>query len=164
MAGVVGQVEGLLSGFVSSVVMILLVYQPNYVRVARQKSIQGKQDMATVQISTKSDIKKAKFIELWRQTNGHISDCCRTLGMRRETFYSWLHKDQEFAKALIEAEGELNDDIRNALIDKAGSGDLGAIIFYLRKRHPDFLDRPNLTQVNVGEMNLEIVKDDQKTE
>ena len=121
--------------------------------------------MTTIaQISTKSDIKKIKFIELWRQTKGHISDCCRTLGMNRHTFYDWLHKDPKFGIALVEAEGELNDDIRDALVDKAGSGDLGAIIFYLRKRHPDFLDRPNLTQVNITDMKVEFTQDAEKTE
>lgn len=101
-----------------------------------------------VRISTKSDIKKAKFVELWRETKGHISNCCRALGMRRETFYSWLNKDSEFARLLVEAEGELNDDVRDALVQKITDGDMTAIIFYLKNRHPDFKEKKGDTFVD----------------
>jgi len=109
----------------------------------------------------KMGIKKAQVIELWRSTRGHITNMCSAAGINRTTFYNWIKKDKDFALAIIEAEQELNDDIREVLIHKAGDGDLGAIIFYLKKRHPDFLDRPNLTQVNI-DMNLEIVPDEEK--
>ena len=111
----------------------------------------------------KMGLKKAEVVESWRSTHGHISDICRSTNISRTTFYNWLKTDKDFALAIIEAEHELNDDIRDALITKAGEGDLGAIIFYLKKRHPDFLDRPNLTQINV-DMNLEIVPDEEETE
>jgi len=110
----------------------------------------------------RSAIKKMQAVELWRQTKGHISDICRTIGISRTTFYDWLKKDKEFANAIIDAEQELNDDVRDALIQKIADGDMTAIIFYLKKRHPDFQDRPAiLQQFNVGgEMNVEFVKDE----
>ena len=42
----------------------------------------------------------------------------------------------------------LNDEIRDVLIQKEGSGDMTAVIFYLKKRHPDFKDTPTLFQIN----------------
>lgn len=111
------------------------------------------------QIGTKQDIKKAQAIELWRETRGHISNICRAIGIDRTTFYNWLKADKGFATALLDAEYELNDDVRDALVQKIADGDMAAIIFYLKKRHPDFLDRPNLTQVNINEMKLEVTED-----
>lgn len=92
----------------------------------------------TVNKVNKFTIKKERAIELWRETHGHISDICRTIGISRTTFYNWLEKDPEFVNSLAEAEGELNDDIRNVLIQKAADGDMTAVIFYLKNRHPDF--------------------------
>lgn len=83
---------------------------------------------------------KIKAVELWKQTHGHISDICTVLGISRTTFYTWLNSDPEFAQTLQDAEGELNDEIREALIQKCAEGDMTAITFYLRKRHPDFKD------------------------
>lgn len=93
-------------------------------------------------------IKRASAVELWRETRGHISSICRAIGISRTTFYEWL-KEPEFQKAILEAEGELNDDVRDALIQKVADGDMTAIIFYLRRRHPEFMDRSQtLIQVN----------------
>jgi len=115
------------------------------------------------QIVTKSDIKKQKAVELWRETHGHISNICRAIGINRDTFYNWLKADPAFSMSLVEAEGELNDDIRDALIQKAADGDMAAIIFYLKKRHPDFLDKPQvLNQINVVE-GVEFILDDSKS-
>jgi hypothetical protein len=102
-----------------------------------------------IQLTTKTALKKVKAIELWKETKGHISNICRAIGIERKTFYTWLKKDPDFATALLDSEAELNDDIREALIQKCADGDMTAIIFYLKNRHPDFLQRPQtLVQVN----------------
>jgi hypothetical protein len=83
-------------------------------------------------------VKKAKFVDLYRQTMGHITNTCSAVGINRTTYYNWLDRDPEFAEAIMEAEMELNDDIREVLIQKAADGDMTAVIFYLKNRHPDF--------------------------
>lgn len=93
------------------------------------------------------DIKKERFVNLYRQLFGHITDTCAGIGISRQTYYDWLEKDSAFLKQIMEAEMELNDDIRDVLIKKAGEGDMTAVIFYLKKRHPDFKDTPGLTAV-----------------
>jgi hypothetical protein len=93
------------------------------------------------QITTKQAIKKARLVELWTQTRGHISDMCRTVDIERKTFYEWLKKDKEFNQAIQDAEWDLNDDVRDALIQKIADGSSSDIQFYLRKRHPDFIDK-----------------------
>lgn len=92
-------------------------------------------------------IKKGKFVDLYRETRGHISDCCRAVNIARQTYYNWLESDSNFLQLIAEAEAEINDDMREALIQKGADGDTGAIIFYLKKRHPDFKDTPGLTAV-----------------
>lgn len=94
------------------------------------------------QIGTKSAIKKAQLIELWTSTRGHISNMCRSVGIKRDTFYAWLKNDKEFNQAIRDAEWDLNDDVRDALIQKIADGSSSDIQFYLRKRHPEFIDKP----------------------
>lgn len=115
------------------------------------------------QITTKSDIKKAKLVELWGQTKGHISDMCRAVGVTRQTFYTWLKEDSQFNQDIQNAEWDLNDDVRDALIQKIADGSSTDIQFYLKKRHPDFKDKPSIVQqFNVGgEMGVEFIEDDQ---
>jgi len=91
--------------------------------------------------------KKEQFIELYRQTKGFISDICRALNISRATYYKWLDKDEQFALAIADAESEVNDEMKQILIDKAGSGDLGAVIFWLKNKHPEFNHRQ---QTNVA--------------
>lgn len=95
--------------------------------------------------TTKMSIKKEQAIELWRETHGHISNICRALGIARSTFYEWM-QDPEYSMKLVDAEQELNDDIRDVLVSKAADGDMTAVIFYLKSRHPDF--KQEKTQVN----------------
>ena len=112
----------------------------------------SKQKLITPVIQQIQHPKKEQFIELYRTTHGHISDTARAVQIDRTTFYNWMKDDELFRTAILESDDELNDEMRQALIDKAGDGDLGAIIFYLRKRHPDFKDNYNIqanTQINI---------------
>lgn len=93
-----------------------------------------------------SNDKKKKFIENWRITRGNITKCCSIVNINRSTYYDWLEKDENFARGVADAEAELNDDMREALIDKGAGGDLGAIIFYLKNKHPEFKEK----QINFG--------------
>ena len=103
--------------------------------------------------------KKRNFLELWRESMGNVTECSRAVGIGRTTYYDWLDKDPVFAQLLAEVEGELNDEMRQALIEKGRSGDLGAIIFYLKNRHPDFKQH-KAAGINVEEMKVIIMRGD----
>lgn len=90
----------------------------------------------------KLDGKKKAFLSIFRQTNGHITDSCRSLPIARQTFYNWLEDDEVFAQAVRDIEWELNDEMRQALIHKAQVGDTASLIFWLKKRHPEFKETP----------------------
>lgn len=85
--------------------------------------------------------KKKLFVKLYNQLFGNISNTCMGVGIARQTYYDWLDKDPLFAQLIMESEMNLNDEIREVLINKAASGDMTAVIFYLKKRHPDFKDQ-----------------------
>lgn len=101
-------------------------------------------------LTTKTAIQKAKLVDLWSKTRGHVSNMCRAIGIERKTFYRWLKVDKDFNQAIQDAEWDLHDDVRDALIQKIADGSSTDIQFYLKKRHPDFQDKPQQTQVNVN--------------
>ena len=110
------------------------------------------------------DVKKQMFVKLYNQLLGHVGNTCTGVGIARQTYYNWLEKDETFRNAIMQAEMNLNDEIRDVLINKAASGDMAAVIFYLKKRHPDFKEQPTvLQQFNVGsDMGIEFVGGDDK--
>jgi hypothetical protein len=89
-------------------------------------------------------LKKKKFIEAYEKTNGNITDSASIAGIARATYYNWLEKDDGFAMRILDSEADLNDEIRQVLISKAADGDMTAVIFYLKNRHPDFKQQPNI--------------------
>jgi len=110
------------------------------------------------QITTKNEIKKAKLVQLWKDTRGHITDMCSAAGVTRKTFYDWLKKDQEFNQAIQDAEWGLHDEVRDALVQKIAEGSSTDIQFYLKSRHPDFKPKAE-TQIQVNVFNA--IKKDQ---
>ena len=109
---------------------------------------------SATQIDTKSAIKKHKLIQLWKDTRGNITEMCAAVKVQRNTFYSWLKKDPEFNKAIQDAEWGLHDEVRDALIQKIAEGSSSDIQFYLKKRHPDFMDKPRFIGVQSGDMKV----------
>jgi len=85
-----------------------------------------------------SQLKKDKFVQAYKQTNGNITDSAVIANVSRRIYYDWLEKDNKFAMAILDSEANLNDEIRQVLINKASEGDMTAVIFYLKNRHPDF--------------------------
>jgi hypothetical protein len=89
-------------------------------------------------------LKKDKFIDAYQKTNGNITDSASIAEIDRGTYYNWLENDKEFAMKILDSEANLNDEIRQVLINKAAEGDMTAVIFYLKNRHPDFKPQPNV--------------------
>lgn len=92
--------------------------------------------------------KKREFIELYRETHSNITECASAIGISRQTYYDWLEKDKNFALAIANAEAETNDYMKQALIERAGEGDMTAIIFWLKNRHPEFKQQSQ--QINIS--------------
>lgn len=105
--------------------------------------------------TSKNDIqilhkKKLEFIDLYRQTRGYIADICSAVGIHRQTYYDWINRDDQFAQAIADAEAEINDEMKQALIQHAGDGNLNAVKFWLTHKHPEFKGNDKeATNVNV---------------
>ncbi len=74
-----------------------------------------------------------------------VSVACAKVGIARATYYRWYNDDPEFKKraqrALRSGTKNVNDLAYGKLIQKIREGSLGAITFYLGRRHPDFKRR-----------------------
>lgn len=105
------------------------------------KIVKHSQQTSATQIT---QAKKKLFAQTYQQLLGHIGDTCRAVGIARKTYYNWLKSDPEFTTKIMELEMDLNDDVRDVLVKKAAEGDMTAVIFYLKKRHPDFKEQPQV--------------------
>lgn len=78
-----------------------------------------------------------------------VQVACEKSGVVRNTVYRWRKEDSEFAKAMDEAlaEGEaiMNDMSESQLLSKIKNGEWPPTAFWLRKRHPKFKDRLEIT-------------------
>lgn len=94
--------------------------------------------------------KKFQFVEMYRSSRGFIARICSALGMSRQTFYNWMKSDESFAKAIKEADDEINDQMKRKLISQAeDENNTTALIFYLKSKHPEFKPQRPDVQVNV---------------
>lgn len=86
---------------------------------------------------------KEVFIENYKKTP-IILFACSKAGIGRTTFYRWIKDDPDFYQKYLEAEKEgrdyLNDAMESILIQQAKSGNMTAIIFYLKYNHPRYSD------------------------
>ena len=76
---------------------------------------------------------KEKFLELYA-VSFNVSEVCKKVGICRDTFYSWLKKDEEFARKVKEVEESVIDAVENSLIKKAIEGDVKAQIYFLKTK------------------------------
>lgn len=131
--------------------------QNNKIKKQRSPSVAESEQKLTLLANSNSyidklDDKKKRFVLLFTQLYGHITDTCAGCGISRQTYYDWLEKDENFAHSIAEVEMSLNDEVRGALLNKIAAGDMTGIIFYLKNRHPDFKPQPTtLIQNNFGE-------------
>ena len=106
--------------------------------------------------------KKSMFLEFYGKTRGNISVSAKAVDIARGTYYNWLKSDEQFKTIKETLDEELNDEMRQALIDLAGEGNLGAIIFYLKRRHPEFKQVPPTIGARTDGETIEVVITDYK--
>ena len=79
-------------------------------------------------------IKKKAFIEAYISSFGNITKSCRKSSIDRGTYYNWINKDEDFAKAISEIEPKemLVDLAEDALVQNIKSGSTPEILFLLK--------------------------------
>jgi hypothetical protein len=92
-------------------------------------------------VAARQTREKGLMVEQLRKTP-IVQVCCEKLSIARTTFYDWCKKDQEFAKAvdaaLSDGTGLMNDLAESQLLSAVHDGNLGAITYWLKHRHPAY--------------------------
>lgn len=74
-----------------------------------------------------------------------VQVACEKTGIGRATYYRWLKDDPEFAKlaneSIAEGNGLISDVAESQLANLIKSGNLGAISFWLKHRHPAYRNK-----------------------
>jgi hypothetical protein len=89
------------------------------------------------------DTQKKRFIETL-SSQGTVFHAAQAAGVSRWTAYRWRQDDSEFASLWDEAIENAVDVVESVLYQKALSGDIVAVIFYLKAHRPIYRDRLNI--------------------
>jgi len=81
---------------------------------------------------------KAEFLEEYPKLIGIISATCQQVGISRQAYYKWIADDKEFKEAVEELSIQQRGDVEDRLIKAIAKGNIAAIIFYLKSKHPDY--------------------------
>jgi hypothetical protein len=77
---------------------------------------------------------KKVFIKHYIESLCIISRACETSGISRTQFYDWIKNDEEFAKAIADAEPQQREFVENALLKRIKEGSDSSIQFYLKTK------------------------------
>jgi len=81
---------------------------------------------------------KIKFLKVFGTSLGIIRSTCKTIGISRETFYTWWRNDKDFAQAILVAGQDRNSEVQDQLFQKIHDGDGACIRFYLERKDPGY--------------------------
>jgi len=76
--------------------------------------------------------RKQMFLEVYQKKGGIIYLACEAANVGRTTYFDWMRKDPQFAAAIRELDDYLLDFTESKLMAKIQSGNLTAMIFYLK--------------------------------
>lgn len=62
---------------------------------------------------------KARFIKAFGSRLCNVSATCEVVGIARQTFYTWMDKDDKFKKDLDDCREKMYDDLETAMLNKA---------------------------------------------
>src|SRR5699024_11896224 len=94
---------------------------------------------------------KLILIRKWRRDGLTIEQTAKAMGINPDTIYVWIKKFPEISEALKTGKEEANAIIENKLFQKALSGNMTAIIFYLKN---NWRDKYNDSQLSPDELKL----------
>ena len=75
-------------------------------------------------------------IQGWARDGLTNEDIAFNMGITAKTLYEWMLKYSELSEALKEGKDVIDRRVENALANKALSGDVTAMIFWLKNRKP----------------------------
>src|SRR5699024_11916274 len=94
---------------------------------------------------------KLILIRKWRRDGLTIEQTAKAMGINPDTIYTWVKKFPEISEALKTGKEEANAIIENKLFQKALSGNMTAIIFYLKN---NWREKYNDSQLSPDELKI----------
>ena len=83
------------------------------------------------------------LLEGWARDGLTDEQIAQKIGINISTLYKWIASHGEIGEALKRGKAPVDFEVENALLNKARSGDITAIIFWLKNRRPDkWRDKP----------------------
>lgn len=88
---------------------------------------------------------KEEFLEKLMESSGIVTIACQKQGIARATFYNWFNSDPEFKKQVETIKKEQVSVVEDRLLKAILEGNIPAIIFYLKCRHPEFKPKSEIS-------------------
>lgn len=77
------------------------------------------------------------LLEAWARDGLTDEQIAEKMGITTSTLYNWKNKHSEILEALKKGKEVVDVEVENALLKLAKSGNITAIIFWLKNRRPD---------------------------
>ncbi len=103
----------------------------------------------------KTRIKKDIFLVHYRTTLGSVAATCEMTDISRETYYNWLKKDPIFNQKIRASFADKLNDVEQQLNKAVLKGDVGAIRYFLDRRHPLYMPKLKVVAPKAGERSME---------
>jgi hypothetical protein len=85
-------------------------------------------------MSTKNDIQKAAMLEALEKSLGIVTSACKSVGISRNTHYTWLKQDDIYREAVEDIENIALDFAESQLHKQIKEGNTSGTIFYLKTK------------------------------
>ena len=82
----------------------------------------------------KTEQHKKAVIDALEKSLGVVTTACKSVGIGRTQFYSWLKEDEEFSKQVKDVENIALDFAESQLHKQIQDGNTAATIFYLKTK------------------------------
>lgn len=81
---------------------------------------------------------KIRFLENFQRGLGIITDACASTGINATTYFAWMQNDEEFKAKIEELKKAQYSKVEGKLLKAIEDGNIAAIIFYLKSKHPEY--------------------------
>ena len=123
-------------------------------KVESGKRGRPKKNVTQPSITDWGTVEKLQLLEEWSTQGLYIKEIAAKMGISVSTVYDWMNKNPEIAAAIKKGRDKSIDMVENALFKSAISGNVTAMIFYLKNRAPErYKDR---VEKNINTDNMDI--------
>ena len=103
-------------------------------KVESRRRGRTKKNVTQQSITDWGTVEKLQLLEEWSTQGLYIKDIAAKMGISVSTVYDWMNKNPEIAAAIKKGRDKSIDMVENALFKSAISGNVTAMIFYLKKQ------------------------------